>query len=559
MFVECTPPEVQRRLGLHSSARADKTGALRARHLHTPELCCHCAIVPAMQQQRVTSAVAFVKSGRSRHRATAFGVWPQVLAMLGLLAAGQIIALMWASERKHVINTLDKRGESEVVNNAAPPLDRHRQIVEHSTLQPRSTAQQPHSPTSLTRAVQVQAAEVWDPLFQQCAKEAASPSLRCLHKSSTPPRGDNSSTPLWARTMLRDAWSDGRGSSAAAKHHYIAAMWTAPHLLLCTIPKSASTTWNAVLQSSRSGTRLAGTRVGVQHTESTVKSNRDWLSAVVLRDPLARFLSAYIDKCEPAGPSAAQQHCEPTEAFTQNCSWLRLSKQARFREFVARFPSRKWNVHFIPQTLFCEGLWRSKDQLDVVMEMNATLADQVAALAHQLDCTALHDAQSTTGPKPTAPAESARRDCTDVLVHHFRKRAPRPQVAGGGEKRGTTSGGGTAHLAALEYFDTDTLADVLTLVGVDYATLNLTIPAWTTQVVAAEHLNATPSTITCRDTPCPASATLPLPATPSCQNLSDWYGIDGRLGFWGSTPASARGTWMKMKPRCRTRPAPCPP
>ena len=56
-----------------------------------------------------------------------------------------------------------------------------------------------------------------------------------------------------------------------------------------------------------------------------VLMNDEFSKWTILRDPLERFMSAYIDKCE--SHYVVEGHCEPVEHFTSNSSWRALGRQ----------------------------------------------------------------------------------------------------------------------------------------------------------------------------------------------------------------------------------------
>jgi hypothetical protein len=57
--------------------------------------------------------------------------------------------------------------------------------------------------------------------------------------------------------------------------------------------------------------------------------------------------SAFINKCIERGN---EDHCEPMLEHVQG-----LDKQTLFEAYVNSFPV-KWNLHFFPQSVYCNGL-----------------------------------------------------------------------------------------------------------------------------------------------------------------------------------------------------------
>lgn len=91
----------------------------------------------------------------------------------------------------------------------------------------------------------------------------------------------------------------------------------------------------------------------------------DWFEFAIVRDPLERFASWWIDKCQRRGNG---QHCQPREIFWKNVTVSgnldyynktqyhpleTMTRRELFATYVGTFPLT-WNVHFIPQIHFCD-------------------------------------------------------------------------------------------------------------------------------------------------------------------------------------------------------------
>ena len=93
---------------------------------------------------------------------------------------------------------------------------------------------------------------------------------------------------------------------------------------------------------------------------------------VVLRDPLERYLSAFLDKCVNR-KNAWQKHCEPWDVFRPDSGndmmkEIKGDDRVMFEAFVHASPL-KWNMHFLPQALLCDGLYRTIHEYDYIARM----------------------------------------------------------------------------------------------------------------------------------------------------------------------------------------------
>ena len=81
-------------------------------------------------------------------------------------------------------------------------------------------------------------------------------------------------------------------------------------------------------------------------------------SFIFFRDPLERFLSAYIDKCVTR--NHREGHCRPNKIFQniQNDSeplFSNLNEKQKFEAFIDVSPL-SWDLHFYPQAAFCNNM-----------------------------------------------------------------------------------------------------------------------------------------------------------------------------------------------------------
>lgn len=164
----------------------------------------------------------------------------------------------------------------------------------------------------------------------------------CVNQTFTK-NAQGSDVPWWFLTMLRDA-----PITAGRWHHLSAHNVTEDGrgLQMCAIEKIGTKHWRGVfchLQDKKYvGNRVC--REGRPIEKSAAK-------AVFLRDPLERFLSAYMDKClDQLG--VTERHCEPTLVFSDHenglTEGLKNNKKMLFEAYVDAMPL-KWNMHFFPQ------------------------------------------------------------------------------------------------------------------------------------------------------------------------------------------------------------------
>jgi hypothetical protein len=169
--------------------------------------------------------------------------------------------------------------------------------------------------------------------------------------------------------------------------------------MLCNYPKGASTSWRKVFtlvvqqqNTSKPNPNFAFAR-GDKPSPSSFGlpiGSPDKVDRVVfLRDPLERFLSAFLDKCHHSFKRDRERHCWPMTVFTdQSQSPIpelfmgsagasndnKEKKKLIFEAYVDAMPLQ-WNAHFVPQSFFCEGpLFRNfESSYDSVIRRSATM------------------------------------------------------------------------------------------------------------------------------------------------------------------------------------------
>lgn len=153
--------------------------------------------------------------------------------------------------------------------------------------------------------------------------------------------------PWWFQSMLRDTTFD----------HNVHAFWhdqSAPNVLddgsgirMCAIEKIGIKQWKHVFcQLQNNETFVIGNCAPKQRVPDSVPK------FVFLRDPLERFLSAFIDKCLRSTRENRESHCAPAIVFEKDENGLTKglldSDKTFFEAYVNTMPLQ-WNMHFFPQ------------------------------------------------------------------------------------------------------------------------------------------------------------------------------------------------------------------
>ena len=147
-------------------------------------------------------------------------------------------------------------------------------------------------------------------------------------------------TPWWFQTMMRDfKWTSHWHAQSART-----VTESGGDVSMCAMEKIGIKHWKELFCQFQNRSSGPGRSC---HPKPPV--SREASKFVFLRDPLERFLSAFIDKCERR---PREGHCEPTIVFTdhQNKLTEKLlhNKKLLFEAYVDAMPL-KWNLHFFPQ------------------------------------------------------------------------------------------------------------------------------------------------------------------------------------------------------------------
>ena len=171
-------------------------------------------------------------------------------------------------------------------------------------------------------------------------------------------------------------------------------------LVLCGIEKNAITTVNA-LAARISGTRFSWFQFSpfslammAPHSKSRAQElpnasatlrwdDPTWRRAVILRDPVERFFSAWASKCGSMRDHDGKRNCEDTFGFASRENATVEAVASRLRAHGAR------NAHWAPQAAFCNGSiashWRDFTHRIDFANLTAGLLDLVRGrVAHDV-------------------------------------------------------------------------------------------------------------------------------------------------------------------------------
>lgn len=231
-----------------------------------------------------------------------------------------------------------------------------------------------------------------------------------------------------------------------------------PDLQACVLEKVGTKHWKKLAKKQYESRNLTFQKsYNLIQLENTQNYNR----SVFLRDPLERFLSGFLDKCNAQRRNGDAAHCEPQSIFgparDSPMDDFYHTRRKLFEAYVDSFPI-KWNVHFAPQALMCDGgLYRHIDHFDFVGHMDSNFYSDVARFGDRYDLRPGVD--DVFGLAPELPHEGQRNN-TGVET--------------------------SASTHVREYYSPATVRRVLELESIDYVLLNLTIPRWAQEMLLQE-------------------------------------------------------------------------
>ena len=280
-------------------------------------------------------------------------------------------------------------------------------------------------------------------------------------------RTDGWVTPLpwWFRTMLQE-------SAAITSQWWMTLKSTDPPLRQCQLPKVGSKQWIMFIHVMNGDPNPHSPNGRTRKVSWNERGHNDaGPKFVVLRDPLERYLSAFLDKC--VNPeNLYQKHCEPWEnGFNSNSknkvmAELRGDHRVLFEAFVHASPL-KWNMHFLPQALLCDGLYRTIHEYDYVARMGPTFYADLQAMGQLFGQKADDAIQEIFDYKTKLSETEANRNATN---------ATSSQVSPQGIEM-------KASKKVLQYYTPELVRTVLEYTAVDYVLLNMTVPEWAEEML----------------------------------------------------------------------------
>eukprot|EP00978_Attheya_sp_CCMP212_P049033 scaffold607408_cov173-Attheya_sp.AAC.1 len=200
---------------------------------------------------------------------------------------------------------------------------------------------------------------VYAPFVQNCTKDKDY--YTCLQESEAAAAANHDSvpSPWWFRHLIRQVPHPLSGISAL--WHFL--WFDDPPVKFCTIEKVGTRSWRDMHIEYHHG------NVTGKYWESAKPNMSNVPMAVFTRDPLERFLSAFMNKCLLNSLAVSEKHCQPE---SENIIEFRkgLTDHQHFDSFVSIMPL-SWNVHFAPQAMYCNGLFRTIDDYDFVGSMDS--------------------------------------------------------------------------------------------------------------------------------------------------------------------------------------------
>ena len=290
-----------------------------------------------------------------------------------------------------------------------------------------------------------------------------------LRRNHTAGTGEPS-LPWWFRTMLQQ-------STIIASQWWMLLKSNYPPLRQCQLPKVGSKQWSVFMH-------MMNADPNPNHPDGKNKTNA-WNERgkndagpkfVVLRDPLERYLSAFLDKCvkDINDKNAGQKHCEPWDVFRPDFGNIAIREingddRVMFEAFVHASPL-KWNMHFLPQALLCDGLYRTIHEYDYVARMGPDFYSDLQNMGHLFGAKADDAMQEIFDYKTKLKEED---DSKKGDVRYSNEVLLRLGSVQASEK--------------VEKFYTPALVrKVLEYTAIDYVLLNMTVPSWAEKMLRQE-------------------------------------------------------------------------
>uniref|UniRef100_A0A7S4EIA0 Sulfotransferase domain-containing protein n=1 Tax=Pseudo-nitzschia australis TaxID=44445 RepID=A0A7S4EIA0_9STRA len=334
---------------------------------------------------------------------------------------------------------------------------------------------------------------------------------------NTPGTKHHERWPWWFRTLLRDSvhrknglagsWhmlqfkdvdsasgSGGGATSPSSSSSSSLLLEKGPGLQLCVYEKGGTKHWKQLqcehnhdyFRNDSNSKNSSSSRPDFNHCWETqppydgpLDNGRSKSDRVVfLRDPLDRFLSGFLDKC--VNRKDAVDHCEPVSVFspqkeekttTENATpqsalsqespidTMLWDRRITFEAYVDTFPLT-WNMHFLPQSFYCGGLYRSIDHYDFVGSMGEDFYRDLWELQERYP-----------GLEP---------GMRSIFKLHQKLDSPNFGKGNSNTKSGSNVKGIETGAAGkvLDYYTPHTVRRVMEYYAMDYVALDLPIPEW---------------------------------------------------------------------------------
>jgi len=289
-----------------------------------------------------------------------------------------------------------------------------------------------------------------------CIKSLLEEARQVANSSTTP----GNSFPWWFITMMRDihAFPPVHGA-----WHNLTII--DPPMDYCTIEKIASTQWRNVQCFLNENKKPIKNPKPCQLNQTVLatRNPREVSRAVMLRDPLERLLSAYLNKCANDYRRSVEKHCEPKAVFNPEANEPDMTVQLRedprqlFAAYVDAFPLQ-WNLHFFPQSMHCDLIFRHVKDYDFVGKMDKDFY--------------IHLQQFSTKFGNGNELPVAMEKVFDLSRH-----------VGDGSNVGKET---RAPDHVYEYYTPASLRRALEYFAVDYLMLGLEVPGWVHEILAQE-------------------------------------------------------------------------
>jgi len=295
-----------------------------------------------------------------------------------------------------------------------------------------------------------------------CPKEQSL--YACMNDIKRSLEDNDNNKPWWFQTMLSHGENQGFPLHGAWHHLDI----VNPPLHMCVIEKVGTKKFRE-LQCKMNGE--FETKFPQPCNPEITPIPAEAPKVVFLRDPLERFLSGFLDKCVSSNRQE-QSHCGPLHVLKSHSDNQQNmvdhfqdnnnSKKVLFEMFVDVIPL-SWDLHFFPQSFYCDGIYRHIPKYDFVGYMGPNFHDDLHKFSQKYD---------------------QGSQLTDIVNSIF-------NVEGNRQQSNTEKHRGIETLASTkveQYYTPKTLKKVLEYVSIDYVTLNLPIPSWAEKMLLGNEI-----------------------------------------------------------------------